>query len=66
MTYRAGKKVLSTSDYWIGDLVRHVSGAPTGIVVAHNHARGLLQVKWEAGVKEWVPPEEVRLEVTRS
>ena len=53
------KKKLTTSDFSIGDAVVHVRGEPVGVVVAHEHARGLLHVKWESGVKERIPPEEV-------
>ena len=52
---------LTTSDFSIGDAVVHVRGSPTGIVVAHDHARGLLEVRWESGVKERIAPEELKL-----
>lgn len=59
------KRKLTTSDFWIGDAVVHSSGSPTGVVSAHNHARGLVRVRWASRVEEWVPPEELRLRVER-
>lgn len=56
---------LTTSDFWIGDEVVHIRGSPVGIVVAHNHAGGLIRVKWKSEVYEWVTPEEIRLTVDR-
>lgn len=55
---------MKTDDFSIGDAVVHISdphGRPTGIVVMHDHARGLVKVKWTSGVHEWVTPEEIRL-----
>lgn len=54
-------KALTTSDLSIGDAVQHTSGAPVGVVVSHNHAVGLIRVRWESTVEEWIPPEELRL-----
>lgn len=51
---------LTTSDFSIGDAVRHIRGSPTGIVISHDHARGLLRVRWESQMAEWVPPEELK------
>lgn len=56
---------LTTSDFLIGDGVKHIRGSPVGIVVAHDHARGLIRVRWESHVHEWIPPEEIRLLVER-
>ncbi len=52
---------MTTSDLSIGDAVVHRSGSPAGVVSAHNHARGLVRVRWSSSVEEWVPPEEIRL-----
>jgi hypothetical protein len=53
---------LTTGDFWIGDAVQHVvTPGSIGVVMAHNHARGLVRVQWESRVQEWVPPEEIRL-----
>lgn len=54
-------KKQTTSDFSIGDGVVHARGEPIGVVVAHDHARGLLQVKWASGMKERVRPTEIRL-----
>lgn len=54
-------KALTTSDFSIGDAVMHIRGSPRGVVSAHNHARGLLRVRWESRVEEWIPPEELKL-----
>lgn len=57
---------MKSSDFSIGDAVRH-TGPPSrrygrqirGVVMMHDHARGLLKVRWETGVQEWVPPTEL-------
>jgi uncharacterized protein YodC (DUF2158 family) len=51
---------MTTSDFSIGDAVMHTSGAPSGVVSAHNHARGLIRIRWSSGVEEWLPPDELR------
>lgn len=51
----------TTSDFSIGDGVQHIRGSPRGIVAAHDHARGLLRVRWESGVYEWIAPDELLL-----
>ena len=59
---------LTTGDFWIGDAVVHVTdphSRPVGVVMAHNHARGLVRVQWESRVQEWVTPNEIRLLVER-
>lgn len=56
----AGNIEMTTGDFSIGDAVKHKTG-PIGIVSAHNHARGLIRVRWESRVEEWVPPEEISL-----
>jgi hypothetical protein len=53
-------RALTTGDFSIGDGVVHVRGSPVGIVIAHDHARGLIRVRWESQVYEWVPPEELQ------
>lgn len=55
------KKALKTGDLSIGDAVTHIRGSPNGVVFMHDHARGLVKVRWESRVAEWVPPSELRL-----
>lgn len=43
----------------IGDAVVHIRGSPVGIVISHKN-NGLIQVRWESRIKEWVTPEEIR------
>lgn len=62
---KAKAKALTTGDFWIGDAVQHVRGSPRGVVVSHNHSRGLLRVRWESRVEEWLPPKELELLVAR-
>ena len=50
----------TTSDFSIGDAVLHIRGSPRGIVIAHDHARGLIRIRWESGTREWVPPQELK------
>lgn len=51
----------TTGDFRIGDAVRHAKSKTTGVITSHNHARGLLRVRWESRIEEWVPPEELEL-----
>lgn len=44
----------------IGDAVVHIRGDPVGIIV-DRQSNGLLKVRWESRVHEWVPPKELRL-----
>lgn len=61
------KKEMTTSDFSIGDGVQHVQRSPKqlaaarGIVISHNHARGLIRVRWESNVQEWVKPKQLML-----
>lgn len=55
------KSSLTASDFSIGDAVLHIRGSPRGIVIAHDHARGLIRVRWESDTREWVPPNELKL-----
>lgn len=53
----------TTSDFALGDKVRHLSdphGRNAGVVIMHNHDRGLIRVEWGSGVREWVTPDELR------
>lgn len=56
---------LTTSDFVIGDAVKHYKQDIRGVVTFHDHGRGLIRVRWESRMEEWVPPKELLLLAAR-
>jgi hypothetical protein len=50
---------MSTSTFSIGDAVTNTLHPKPGLVVMHDHERGLIRVRWESGVREWLAPSDL-------
>lgn len=52
---------MSTGTFSIGDAVTDKAHPKPGLVVMHDHEHGLIRVRWDGDVREWVKPSKLKL-----